>query len=187
MINYILKIFDIIKYISFCRNGVVGKNVKIGFMAKIKNNNNKNSIKIGDNSTIHCVLKTNKDGNIIIGNNTHIRYRTEIESACRIIIGNSVIISNNVIITDNDSHPTSKSERHKLSMSSENSELWDWKYSAKKEVVIHDNVWIGRRAMILKGVTIGSGSIVASGSVVTKDVPPDHLCYGNPATIKKMI
>lgn len=50
-------------------------------------------------------------------------------------------------------------------------------------VVIGDNVWIGIKATILKGVTVGDGAIVAAGAVVTKDVPARALVAGNPAVI----
>ena len=48
-------------------------------------------------------------------------------------------------------------------------------------VIIEDDVWIGLKSTILKGVTIGRGAVVAAGSVVTKDVPPFTLVAGNPA------
>jgi acetyltransferase-like isoleucine patch superfamily enzyme len=50
-------------------------------------------------------------------------------------------------------------------------------------VSIQDNVWIGARAFILKGVTIGAGSIVGLGSIVTTDVPPHSVVAGNPARV----
>lgn len=53
-------------------------------------------------------------------------------------------------------------------------------------VVIEDDVWVGFRAIILKGVTIGRGSIVAAGAVVNKDVPPYAIVGGVPAKIIKM-
>jgi acetyltransferase-like isoleucine patch superfamily enzyme len=52
-------------------------------------------------------------------------------------------------------------------------------------VAIGDNVWIGAKAIILKGVTIGDGAVVAAGSVVTKDVAPGVLVAGNPARTLK--
>ena len=59
-------------------------------------------------------------------------------------------------------------------------------YCSKGDTVIGDGVWIGMRAMILPGVTIGEGAVIAAGSVVTKDVPPYTLVGGNPARkIKK--
>ena len=50
-------------------------------------------------------------------------------------------------------------------------------------ITIGDRVWIGCRAIILAGVTIGEGSVVAAGSVVTRDVPPGTLVAGNPAKV----
>ena len=64
---------------------------------------------------------------------------------------------------------------------------WDWKYSDQKNVIIEDNVWIGERSTILKGVHIGKGSIIACDSVVTKDVPEYSVAAGNPAqTVKRL-
>lgn len=50
-----------------------------------------------------------------------------------------------------------------------------------KPIVIGDDVWIGSRALIMKGVHIGNGAIIGAGSVVTKDVPPYEIWAGNPA------
>jgi len=50
-------------------------------------------------------------------------------------------------------------------------------------VTIENKAWIGARAIILKGVTVSEGAVVAAGSVVTKDVPPWTIVGGNPATI----
>ena len=52
-------------------------------------------------------------------------------------------------------------------------------------VRIEDDVWIGTRAIILPGLTIGKGSIIGAGAVVTKDVPPYAICAGNPARVIK--
>jgi len=54
-----------------------------------------------------------------------------------------------------------------------------------RPVVIGDDVWIGQRAIILPGVTIGSGSIIGSGAVVTKDIAPFSVVGGNPARVIK--
>ncbi|SDK00769.1 virginiamycin A acetyltransferase [Catalinimonas alkaloidigena] len=56
-------------------------------------------------------------------------------------------------------------------------------YPTKGDTVIGHDVWIGYRALILPGVTIGNGSIVAAGAVVTRDVPPYSLVGGNPARL----
>ena len=50
-----------------------------------------------------------------------------------------------------------------------------------KAVTVEDHVWIGARAIILPGVTLGRGSVVGAGAVVTRDVPPLTIVAGNPA------
>ena len=54
-----------------------------------------------------------------------------------------------------------------------------------QDVVIEDDVWVGTGAIILKGVTIGRGSVVAAGSVVTRSIPPYSIVGGVPARVIK--
>lgn len=54
-------------------------------------------------------------------------------------------------------------------------------------VTIGNDVWIGGRAIVLPGVTVGDGSVVGAGSVVTKDVPPLSLVAGNPAVVMRKL
>lgn len=84
----------------------------------------------------------------------------------KITIGDDVKISEDVIIRDSDNHSILKDG-----------------YQKTKPINIGDHVWIGLRAMILKGVTIGDGAVIAAGSVVTKDVPPNTLVGGVPAHV----
>ena len=65
-----------------------------------------------------------------------------------------------------------------------NSNIVNQGYTLKK-VNIGNNVWIAANAIILPGVTIGQGAVVAAGSVVTKDVKPNTIVGGNPATFIK--
>lgn len=58
--------------------------------------------------------------------------------------------------------------------------------SSKGPLVIENDVWIGAKSLILSGLTIGNGAVVASGSVVIKDVPPYGIVGGNPAKLIKM-
>ena len=58
-------------------------------------------------------------------------------------------------------------------------------YQKFPPVRIEDDVWIGAQAIILPGITVGKGAIIAAGAVVTKDVPPYAICGGNPARVIK--
>lgn len=107
-------------------------------------------------------------------------------AAQEIIIGDDVLISWGITIVDHNSHSLSFSERKSdVLLWRENKKNWD---SVKvAPVVIHNKVWIGFNAIILKGVTIGEGAVVGAGSVVTKDVPPWTIVAGNPAKIIREI
>ena len=59
-------------------------------------------------------------------------------------------------------------------------------FQEERPVVIEDDVWIGDRVIILPGVHVGEGSILAAGAVVTKDVPPYSIVAGVPAKVIKM-
>jgi maltose O-acetyltransferase len=56
-----------------------------------------------------------------------------------------------------------------------------------KAVIIEDNVWIGARVIILPGVTIGKGSTIGAGAVVSKNIPPYSVAVGNPARVVKSL
>ena len=93
----------------------------------------------------------------------------------QIRIGRRALIGPDCIITDSDFHVPWPPERR-------------WIYTTTErdaDVWIGDLVWIGARSMILKGVKIGDHAIVAAGSVVTHDVPPNALVAGNPARVVK--
>jgi acetyltransferase-like isoleucine patch superfamily enzyme len=99
---------------------------------------------------------------------------TLIYSRKEVIVGNECMFGPGVVILDNDSHNTSIDpkirKRGKIN---------------EGPIIIGENVWIGMRSIIMKGVTIGDNSIVAAGSVVTKDVPSNQLFGGNPAVFIK--
>lgn len=144
-------------------------------------------IQIGDYCDISGVLYSMGEGRISIGSNTVIHRNSFIGSVNSIQIGNCVIISNNVKIYDNNNHPTSPKIREEMCRNGFYGESWRWTYAKNKSVVIEDNVWIGERSTILKGVHIGKGAIVASHTVVVKDVPPLSLVAGNPGRVVKQL
>lgn len=63
----------------------------------------------------------------------------------------------------------------------------DWTKVDSQPIVVKNKAWIGFNSIILKGITIGEGAIVAAGSVVTKDVPAYSIVAGNPARVVRLI
>ena len=162
------------------------KSVLIDPAALIFNNRGvQNYIRIGDNCIIRGELLTfSHGGEIIIGKDCFVGLGTRIWSSVRIKIGDRVLISHNVNIHDNASHPMDIRDRHK-------DYLYIKKYNklrpknviTEAEVVLEDDAWIGFNATIMKGVTIGKGAIIGANSVVTKNVPAFAIVVGNPAKI----
>lgn len=163
------------------------KEITFGKGARCQNSGPKNNVVIGKHCTISALFQALYGGKITVGNNVYIGCNTILQSKESVAIHDNVIIANNVVVVDNNNHPTSPTAR--LSMSACDNymkdELWTWKHAESKPIVIEENVWIGRDARILKGVTIGKGSIVALGAVVTHDVPPYTVVAGNPAKVVK--
>ena len=127
-------------------------------------------------------------GGISIGNYFYIGERTNIWSAESIKIGNNVLIAHDVDIHDSNDHPIDSELRHKhykdiITTGHPKEDL----AIDSKAIHIQDNVWIGFKSIILKGVTIGEGAIIAAGSVVTKNVEPWTVVAGNPASVVKKL
>ena len=86
-----------------------------------------------------------------------------------ITIGEDVAIGPGVAIRDSDNHGTAGGSAAKRA----------------DRVVLGDHVWVGMRATLLPGVTIGDGAVVAAGAVVNRDVPPATLVAGVPARVRR--
>ena len=153
------------------------------------NNKSKEQIVIGEHCTLGCAFQLFGDGKVVVGKNTYIGSQTLLQAKESIVIGDAVMIANSVLIVDNNNHPVEPEMRLKMSACEDfmHDELWTWKYAESKPIVIEDNVWIGRDSRIMKGVRIGKGSVVALGSIVTKDVPPYSVVAGNPARVVKQL
>jgi acetyltransferase-like isoleucine patch superfamily enzyme len=140
-------------------------------------------IEIGDGCRIDGHIVTELEGSrIVIGNNTLLGGRSIIDCVTTITIGTEVLISYECIIADADNHSLSR-KRREGDLDRWRSGAHDWSDVQKAPIVIGDGVWIGARAIILRGVTIGAGAIVGMGSVVTKSVAPNTIVVGNPATV----
>ena len=101
---------------------------------------------------------------IEIGEGTFVNHRTELVAHDCVRLGRDCLLAWDVLVLDSDSHSVDGGPR-------------------SAPVTIGDRVWIGCRATVLKGVTIGDGAVVAACSVVTGDVPAGALVAGNPARV----
>ena len=96
-----------------------------------------------------------------------------------IVIGNNVNIGADCLIMDHDAHSLDFQKRHTFAD--------DYAGTATAPIRIADDVLIGAKVIVLKGVTIGARAIVGAGSVVTRDIPADEIWAGNPAKFIKKV
>lgn len=163
-----------VKYSTFRTSGVpyvmVAKNAKdliIGRNFAMNNGITNNPIGCPQ----PCTLWVGNDAELIIGNNVGIS-QTALISHCSIKIGNNVKIGGGTCVYTTDFHSLDPIVR----ASNE-----DQKSRKIAPVFIKDNVFVGAKCIILKGVTIGENSIVGAGSVVAKSIPANQIWGGNPA------
>lgn len=133
----------------------------------------RSTLYVGDNATLkingrftmhgHASIMVYKDAILEIGDNTYLN-GGRIECSTDIRIGSNCAIADGVRILDNS---------------------WHTAANPKQSVYVGDNVWIAGGAMVLPGVSIGKGAIIASGAVVTKDVPARCMVAGVPARVIK--
>lgn len=139
-------------------------------------------VRVGDGSMLLAdVMFDREGGSLAVGDRTFVGKSTLV-IATRIEIGSDVLIAWGCTIVDHDSHALRFADR-KDDVANWYVGMKDWSRVEIEPVVIRDKAWIGLNAIILKGVTIGEGAVVAAGSVVTKDVPPWSLVAGNPARV----
>ncbi|MCF8233938.1 MAG: acyltransferase [Bacteroidales bacterium] len=131
-----------------------------------------NRFELGRDSTIEDFATVNNGvGDVIIGERTRVGLGNTLIGP--VTIGNDIMFAQNIVVSGlNHSYED-------ISMS-----IHDQKVSTA-EIVIEDEAWIAANSVIVAGVRIGKHSVVAAGSVVTKDVPPYSIVAGNPAKLIK--
>jgi acetyltransferase-like isoleucine patch superfamily enzyme len=109
-----------------------------------------------------------RNARIRIGNGTYLNRGVEIVASQAVTIGRDCKLARDVIVMETDQH-----EVPGVGLIS-------------RPVIIGDNVWIGARAIVLKGVRIGAGAVIAAGAVVTRDVPEGGIVAGVPAKLVRV-
>lgn len=131
-----------------------------------------NRFELGTNSTIEDFSAINNGvGSVIIGDRTKIGLSNTIIGP--VTIGNDIRLAQNITLSGlNHNYEDISIPIHEQGVST-------------APITIEDNTWIGANVVVVAGVTIGKHSIVAAGSIVTKDIPPYSVAVGNPARIIK--
>jgi acetyltransferase-like isoleucine patch superfamily enzyme len=156
---------------------------------------------LGQNTTFLGLVDKRSGGHLSIGQETHCEAQlichlpashieigdrcflgsnVILDSSISIKIGNDTMIAFQTIIADHDSHSLYWHERA-TDVADYRRGQENWQYVAREPVVIGDRCWIGMRSTILKGVNLGEGCVVGTGSIVTHSFPPYSLIAGNPA------
>ncbi len=120
---------------------------------------------------------------VVIGDNFYIGRYSQIETNVK--IGNNVLIGNNVAFVGKYDHNYLQVGMPVRFSSQIRDKDYGWK-GLDSKIIIEDDVWIGYGAIIMSDIKIGMGSVVAAGSVITKDVKPYTIVAGNPAKMIKM-
>jgi acetyltransferase-like isoleucine patch superfamily enzyme len=145
-------------------------------------------ISVGRGCLMQGILVAERDSSRIeIGNNSLIGGGTTLDCELSIAVEDDVLISYGCTIADSDNHSLYPELRTGDLANWMDGRRHDWTHSAMAPIRICRGAWVGARSIILKGVTVGAGAVVAMGSVVTRDVPPRTIVAGNPAKIIREI
>ena len=160
------------KKIKIGKNVVIDDNVLID--AKGINNNGidiKDDVFIGRNSILSC-----KDGNIFLDDRANIGSNCYLFSSNSIKVGKDVLVAGFSYIVGGGNYSIEKLD---IPINQQ------YDFEGKGGVVIEDNVWIAAHAVVLDGVKVNSGSVLAAGTIVSKSVPPMSIVGGIPGKVLK--
>lgn len=118
-------------------------------------------------------ISASNNAKVSIGENSYLSQEIKINSRNGVTIGKNALIGYQVMMMDYEAHTIFYNDNLNDQLASDR----------KNAIVIGDNVWIGVRVTILKGVTIGSGSIIGANSCVVSDIPENCIAVGNPAKV----
>jgi acetyltransferase-like isoleucine patch superfamily enzyme len=173
----------------YSQKALLGKDCRFGSRAWCVNRGSRDNIRLGNYVVCRGILRSEPfhPGHILIGDYVYVGDDCIISCAEKIEIGAFTLLAHGVQVFDNDSHPVSPALREKdyqivLGLiSGERADI------GRASIKIGEHVWIGFNAILMKGISIGDGSIVAAGSIVTSDVPAHSIVAGSPARVVKDI
>lgn len=167
---------------EFCASKFYNSKDQQLLQVKIRNHTKDNTkIRIGDYCNISCKINLNAKGSIEIGDYVFMNFSI-IRIDHQLKIGSTCMFGPNVTFWDTNNHPTSVSKRHQQAIDFAEDFPLSRSYEAGGgSISVGNDVWIGMDALVMGGVTIGNGAIIAARSVVTKDVAANTMVGGVPA------
>lgn len=173
---------------GFCKSKIYKHNSFQLLNVKVNNmTNDADKIVFGDFCNVSCKITLNNKGSINVGDYVFMNHVT-MRIDYHLVIGSNTMFGPGVRLWDTNNHPISIKERNRQTVEiSCDFPLFKSYESKGASIVIGNNVWIGMDVIILAGVKIGDGAIVAAGSVVTKNVKESTMVGGSPAKYIKDI
>jgi acetyltransferase-like isoleucine patch superfamily enzyme len=165
----------LIAWLKTCYPGLlIGHDVVVGKGTRIRVLNGA-TLEIGARTVIepHCLIVS--EGTLTIGPDGFIGTGSTIVACGTIAIGSDALIAGNVTIRDQDHRTAAPDTPYRL------------QGFVMRPVTIGSNVWLGTNAVVLKGVTIGDGAVVAAAAVVSRDVAGRSIVAGIPARLLRTI
>ena len=169
---------------QFRAHGEIGQNLRLGLSARLINMGEPSQTQLRGDAVVRGVLKVEATGKLDIGRFCYIGDGVVVSVQDSVTIGEATLLAHGVQVFDNNTHPTSAAQR----------ELQFRRMIGYKDrtgpmvveaapVSIGRRCWIGMNGIVMKGVSIGDDTIVASGSVVVSDLPAGVIAGGNPARV----
>lgn len=181
-------------YKTLHENATIAEPFIAGALSAIANESGKaEQIKISHHCRMLGTIVCKEKATVSIGSYSTIQTGVNLLCLEKIEIGHYVGIGSGTLLVDNNNHSTDPVEwvKHRIRTAPGGVGYPGlgngWELSDSAPIIIGNAVWIGANSIILKGVTIGDGSIVARNSFVTKDVPPYTIVGGFPAKVIKEI
>ncbi len=141
------------------------------------------SLTLGEHCVIRGVLRVEAGASLKLGSRVYVGDHSLISAGQDIVIGDDVLISHDVNIFDNDTHPADAEERRAHFAGMIGIEAARPVTIASAPILIGSGAWIGFGAAVMKGVAVGARCVVAAKSVVTATTPDDSVVAGNPARV----
>jgi acetyltransferase-like isoleucine patch superfamily enzyme len=155
----------------------LGNNVFIGDRVQFYRTRDGGYVELRDGVALYgdSIIETQANGNVIIGEETHIQPRCQLTAAkASIIIGKRVEIAVNCSFFPFNHAMTDGKRIRELPLVS------------RGDIVIDDDVWLGAGVIVLDSVHIGEGAVIGAGAVVTRDIPANAIAAGVPAKVVQM-